>query len=170
MERTIEFELKLDSPIEEVWQAWTTAEGITSFFAPACNLDLRPGGAYEIFFNPDEPPGQRGGDDMILLALQPPHLLSFTWNAPLSLPDVRPHRTHVTLRLEGRNGNGTRLHFREDGFGQGGQWDERVEYFVRAWGQIVLPRLAYRLDQGPVDWDEFDVKHLEPYQPLVKRL
>ena len=62
----------------------------------------------------------------------------------------------------------TRLHFREDGFGEGGEWDKRFDYFVSAWGQVVLPRLAYRFANGPVKWaQEIDLK---PYQKLVKSI
>ena len=28
------------------------------------------------------------------------------------------------------------------------------EYFERAWGQVVLPRLRYRFERGPIDWDQ----------------
>ena len=70
--RAIEFEMELDAPIEEVWAAWTTEEGILSFFSPHCNVELKPGGPYEIFFDSDSPAGQRGGEEMIVLAYQEP--------------------------------------------------------------------------------------------------
>lgn len=165
MEPTLRFQLDLDAPIQAVWDAWTTEEGLISFFASAVNLDLRPGGPYEIFFFPENPPGQRGADEMIVLAFQAPTFLAFTWNAPGNLPEVRPHRTHVTIRLQALSASQTRLEFKEDGFGVGGQWDQRFEYFIGAWGEVILPRLAYRFDQGPVDWEsEID---LEPYKHLV---
>jgi uncharacterized protein YndB with AHSA1/START domain len=170
VDRAIQFQLDLDAPIQEVWQAWTTEAGITSFFAPACILDFRPGGAYGIFFDPDEEPGKRGGDGMIVLAFSEPHFLSFTWNAPLTLPDVRDHRSHVTIRLEEIVKNKTRLYFREDGFAEGGQWERRIEYFISAWGKVVLPRLAYRLDKGPVDWETYKIEDLSPYQGRVKQI
>lgn len=168
MEHLIQFQLDLEAPIEAVWEAWTTEKGLRSFFAPACNVELRPGGPYEIYFHPDNPPGQRGADDMIVLAFQAPSMLSFTWNAPPSLPEVRPHRSHVTIRLESLAPNQTRLHFREDGYGQGGEWDQRADYFRNAWGRVVLPRLVYRFAQGPVKWD--DEIDLDPYLPLIQEI
>ncbi len=31
--------------------------------------------------------------------------------------------------------------------------DEAYDYLVRAWSDIVLPRLKYRFEKGPVDWN-----------------
>ena len=95
-------------------------------------------------------------------------MFSFTWNAPPSLAEVRSQRSHVTIRMESLSEDKTRLQFCEDGFGEGGQWDERFDYFVNAWGKVVLPRLAYRIANGPVDWtQEID---LEPFQHFVKSI
>jgi hypothetical protein len=38
------------------------------------------------------------------------------------------------------------------GCGDGGESDEAFEYFVRAWKDVALPRLAYRFSAGPIDW------------------
>ena len=94
MERSIHFQLDLDAPIQAVWDAWTTEAGLISFFAPAVNIDLRPGGPYEIFFSPENSPGTRGADGMFVLAFQAPTFLAFTSTAfafsfsfsPLSSP------------------------------------------------------------------------------------
>ncbi len=151
-ERAITGEVTVKAPIEEVWAAWTTHDGITSFFAPGCNVDLRADGLYEIFFAPDAEPGMRGADDMRILAVQEPRMLSFTWNAPPSLPEVRGQRTHVTVRLEPAGGGRTRVRLTHDGWGDGGEWDKAFAYFERAWNQVVLPRLVERFRNGPIDW------------------
>ncbi len=166
MEKLIHFQLDLDAPIQKVWQSWSTEEGLRSFFSPFINMELRPGGPFEILFSMEPPEGSRGAEGMIVLAYKEPEFLAFTWNAPPTLPDVRSHMTHVTIRLTPLNAERTRLDFKEDGFAEGGQWDERMEYFQRAWGHVVLPRLALSLAEGPVDWEaEID---LEPYRRLVK--
>jgi len=153
MDRAIEGEVIVDAPIERVWQAWTTPEGTVSFFAPRCAIDLHPGGKYEMLFDLDAPPGKQGGEGVILLALQPPRMLSFTWNAPPEIPDIRAQRTHVTVRLEAVDSNRTKVTLVHDGWGEGAGWDAAFEYFSRAWNKIVLPRLQYRFEHGPLDWD-----------------
>ena len=153
IERSIHGEVVVTAPIEEVWAAWTTEDGIRSFFAPAGNIDPQVNGAYEIFFDLSAEPGLRGGEGMRFLALQPNKMLSFTWNAPPSLPSVRGQMTHVVVRLEQNGDDQTYVSLTHDGWGDGGEWDQAFIYFSRAWNDVVLPRLKYRFTVGPVDWD-----------------
>ena len=103
----LEFEEIIPAPIDVVWQAWTTVEGVRSFFAPQCTIDLRPGGAYEMYFDLDALAGLRGSEGCVVLAIEEPYMLSFTWNAPPELPRIRDHHTHVTLYLEALEGSRT---------------------------------------------------------------
>ena len=153
LERVIQAEVTVEAGVEEVWRAWTTETGIRAFFAPAGNVELRVGGPYEIFFNPEAEPGQKGGEGNQILAFQPHRMLSFTWNAPPSLPTVRPQRTHVVVRFKKMASGQTQVTLIHDGWGEGGEWDQAFAYFSRAWPEIVLPRLKYRFDVGPVDWE-----------------
>jgi len=50
-------EQNVNANIEDVWNAWTTEEGVKSFFAPACNIDLKVGRAYEMLFDLKAEPG-----------------------------------------------------------------------------------------------------------------
>jgi len=88
-----------------------------------------------MYFDADAPAGSRGGEGLVFLALQRPHMLSFTWNAPPELAEVRAHHTHVTVRLEPLANGCTRVYFYEDGFGVGEQWQKRIEYFRHAWAE-----------------------------------
>ena len=151
-ERSINLEIEVKATIEQVWDAWTTEEGVITFFSPGCKVELKIGGAYEMYFAPDAPEGQRGGDGNKILAIQKHKMLSFTWNAPPSLPDVRNQKTHVIIRLEKLSEKSTKVILHHDGWGSGGQWDEAYEYFKIAWGKVVLPRLKYRFDFGAIDW------------------
>ena len=77
-ERAVIAEVAIDAPQSDVWQAWTTEAGVRSFFAPACRVELRLRGAYEMYFDLAAREGRRGGEGMILLAIQEPSMLSFT--------------------------------------------------------------------------------------------
>jgi uncharacterized protein YndB with AHSA1/START domain len=153
MNKQISFQISIPASQTDVWRAWTTEEGVITFFAPACKIDLKPGGAYEMYFNLDAPPGEQGGEGMIILAIQPESLLSFTWNAPPNLPDVRGQMTHVVISLEEKSPQETLVHLKHDGWGEGSDWDQAFDYFIRAWGEIVLPRLKYSFEEGPIDWE-----------------
>jgi uncharacterized protein YndB with AHSA1/START domain len=150
-EEILQIELELNATVSEVWKRWTTAEGIQSFFAPGCNVELRPDGAYEIFFFPENPPGQRGADGQRLMAIENEKMLSFTWNFPPSLAEIRDQRTLVVLRFAS-SGNACKLTLNQMGWGEGEIWTQGFEYFAKAWGQMVLPRLKYAIEKGPVDW------------------
>ena len=160
-ERAINKEAVVAAPLTEVWKAWTTNEGIQSFFAPEAFVDPKPDGRFHIHFNPYAPPGSKGADDMRVLAVQPPKMLSFTWNAPPYYPEVRGQRTVVVVRLEPEGESSTRVRLSHVGWGSGGQWDQTFAYFDKAWGR-VLENLAKRFVDGPVDWGPFLAKLREP--------
>ncbi len=151
-EREIVGEIVVPAAVRAVWEAWTTKEGAQAFFAPQCTIDLRPGGAYEMLFDLEAEEGKRGGEGMLVMAVQPESMLSFTWNAPPHLARVRGQMTHVVIRLEEVDASHTRVVLRHDGWGQGGEWDAAYDYFLRAWKQVVLPRLEHRFRVGPIDW------------------
>lgn len=153
-ERAIVKTATVKAPVAEVWRAWTTAEGIKGFFAPDARVEPRPGGLFEIHFNPYARPGMKGADGMVFLALQEPRMLSFTWNAPPHLPEVRGQRTSVTVRLEPAADGATRVRLTHTGWGDGGQWDQAHAYFDRAWGS-VLAGLEKRFAEGPKDWTDW---------------
>ena len=152
--RVIRREVSIEAPAEDVWDAWTTESGVRSFFAPAARIDLRVGGTYEILFDPSAPRGQRGAEGTRILALQPPRMIAFTWNAPPHLADVRAQFTHVQIWIRAEEAERTVVTLIHSGWGLGGQWDEAFAYFERAWGEVVLPRLAQRFAPGPISWSE----------------
>lgn len=150
-ERAIVKEVVVPAPQAAVWAAWTTREGIVGFFAPDAVIEARPGGAFHIHIDPLAAPGNRGADEMRFMALQPPRMLSFDWNAPPHLPEVRAQRTFVVVRLEPVDERSTRVRLTHTGWGDGGQWDQAHAYFDRAWGN-VLANLKKRYETGPMDW------------------
>ena len=152
----LKFQVDVQASIRDVWQAWTTREGILSFFAPDCHIELTPGGAYEMYFDLDAAAGNKGGEECLLLAIEEPVMLSFTWNAPPELPAVRRQKTHVTVRLQEIAATTTRVTLSHDGWGTGAEWQAARIYFTRAWGEVVLPRLQKRFTDGPIHWDELD--------------
>jgi len=153
-ERGIDKDVVVNATVDQAWEAWTTREGIVSFFAPDAKIEARVGGAFQIYVDPDAPPGSKGADDMRFMALQPKKMLSFDWNAPPHLPAARAQRTFVVLRFEPVNDKQTRVTLHHTGWGDGGEWDQAYAYFDRAWVG-VLGNMKKRFDQGPQDWTEW---------------
>jgi uncharacterized protein YndB with AHSA1/START domain len=153
-ERVITKQALVKAPVDAVWNAWTTAEGVKSFFAPDARVEARPDGPFEIYFNPAGAPGMKGADDMRFLAVQPKQMLSFTWNAPPYFPAIRGQRTSVVVRMHAAGDGETHVVLTHSGWGDGEEWDKVYAYFDKAWGN-VLESLQKRFVEGPVDWAPF---------------
>jgi uncharacterized protein YndB with AHSA1/START domain len=167
-ERALDKEVVVAASAEQVWDAWTSRDGIRSFMAPDAEIDPRVGGAFHVHFDPLAAPGSKGADDMRYMALQPPKMLSFDWNAPPHLAETRGQRTFVVLRFEPVDAAHTRVRLHHTGWGDGGQWDETYNYFDRAWG-VVLGNLVKCYADGPIDWtnwmDQLRKMHAQPPAP-----
>ena len=161
-ERAIEKHVVVRATLDEAWAAWTTREGITSFFAPDALIQARVGGPFQIYIDPGAQAGLKGADDMRVLALQPKKMLSFDWNAPPSLPAARAQRTFVVVRFAPVDDHTTRVTLHHSGWGDGGEWDQAYSYFDRSWG-AVLDNLKKRFEQGPQDWAPW-LKQLEAWR------
>lgn len=141
LEKSIHLEIEVPAERAKVWKAWTTESGVKSFFAPECKIDFRVYGEYEMYFMPDAEEGSRGGEGCKVLAFQENEFLSFTWNAPPHLPNVRNQKTVVIIRLKELSDQKTLVSLTHTGWGNNAEWDDAYNYFVKAWGEIVLPRL-----------------------------
>jgi uncharacterized protein YndB with AHSA1/START domain len=160
-ERAIDKQVTVNASLDQAWDAWTTREGIVGFFAPDAKIEPRVGGAFQIYIDPLAEPGSKGADDMRFLALQPKKMLSFDWNAPPHLPEVRAQRSFVVVRFEVVNERQTTVTLHHTGWGDGGQWDQAYAYFDRAWGNVLL-NLQKRFDEGPRDWGDW-LRQLRQY-------
>jgi uncharacterized protein YndB with AHSA1/START domain len=107
----IERELVLKHPIDRVWTALTTAEGLAGWFGSTAEIDLRPGG--RLFLRWDEL-GAEG--TATVETVEPPHRFSFWWGIE-GLPDDDPRRTLVEFTLTAVE-EGTLLRLVESGFAQ----------------------------------------------------
>lgn len=136
-DRVLSKEILVPASVDKVWQAWTTSEGVKGFLGVDNNVELRPGGTYEFFFNADTPYGSRGSEDCRVLSFLPEQMFSFEWNAPPEFGPLRDQRTQVVIFFEPTDDGQTKLIFRQLGWGTGGKWDELYDYFDRAWSSVL---------------------------------
>jgi uncharacterized protein YndB with AHSA1/START domain/uncharacterized protein YciI len=148
-ERVLAQEVVVKAPRAEVWRAFTTTEGVKTFFSPGAKVELRPGGAYEVYFAPEAPVGSRGCDGCRVLSYVPEEMLSFTWSAPPDFPELRWQRTFVVVQLADAGAGQTRVKLTQGGWREGAEWDKLHAYFDKAWG-FVLGNLQKRFESGPV--------------------
>lgn len=152
-EKSIKLNIEVNAPVSQVWKAWTTEDGVKSFFAPGCKINLIVNGEYEMYFDPLGEVGSRGGEGNKILAIDHERMFSFTWNAPPKYPEIRKQKTVVILHFEKLDDNKTMLHFIQIGWGDSEEWGKVYDYFSYAWSKIVMPRLQWRFVRGPIDWN-----------------
>ena len=156
---SIDCSVIINGALDNVWRCWTTSEGAQTFFAPRCEIDPVPGGAFEVWFTPENPPGQRGAEDLRVLSVLPGEMLSFEWSAPPQFAHARPQRTWVVVTFQDLDGSRTRVRLVHLGWDEmkaknpvhAAEWDQVREYFSKAW-PYVLNSLKRRFDEGP-RWD-----------------
>lgn len=150
----------ISAPIDEVWRAWSTSDGWRSTLNLESRIELEPGGAFEIYFAPDAPQGEKGSEGCTVLSYLPRRMLTFTWNAPPSLPAVRAgdHHTVVVVQLDPVGRSRTRVTLTHHHWPEAGsatfsaaaeEWDKTYEYFERAWPAVVGAMKAHYAKEGP---------------------
>lgn len=137
----------VDAQVAEVWEKWTTAEGLESFLCERAEIDLAPGGSYEVLLSLDAPEGERGCEGCQVVAVEPQSTLVFTWNLPPSIPRLRFEKTNVSIDLEMVEPGRTRVRLLSLGWGTGEEWEAGYAYFDRAW-PTVLDWLAESVGSG----------------------
>ncbi len=128
----------INAPVADVWKAWTTTEGIESFFAPkAAKVEPWPGGAFELWFGVNLPEGTRGSEGCKVHSVKPMEQFVFEWNAPPTIPTIRDLRTLVYLDFKPLPDNRTELTLRNFGYGDGVEWAKNKAYFAQAWPAVM---------------------------------
>jgi uncharacterized protein YndB with AHSA1/START domain len=106
----IERTVHLSRAPAQVWQALTTAEGLSAWFGERATIDLRPGGAATLTF------ASGVTVEMRVERVAEPVVFAYTWRLP-DLPEDDPRRTYVEFTLD-PDGDGTLLRVVETGFAQ----------------------------------------------------
>lgn len=134
--RALEVETTVSAEPLEVWQAWTSKEALQKWWpVPDANIELRIGGPFELMMTMSLPAGLRGSEGCRILSYVPGELLSFTWNAPPTLP-LRSSNTWVAITFRPTD-EGTRVRLVHTGFLTGTDWDDYLAYFTEAWSYVL---------------------------------
>lgn len=128
----------VNAPVPSAWNAWTTHEGLESFFGVQNEVELCIGGKYEMYFLMNNPVGLRGSEGCKVLSYLPLKMLSFSWNAPPQYREVREsqYKTWVVLTFEEIQPDKTKVVLNHLGWPDQKTWHEVYEYFEEAWDQV----------------------------------
>ncbi|KQL44903.1 ATPase [Brevibacillus choshinensis] len=144
-------ETEIVSSMEQVWWAWTRSERIVQWFAPEANIEPRLGGAFELFFTPDNR-DQMGTSGCIITLFEPKERLGFTWKGPDDFADLMNHDdslTYVLVSLSENEGK-TRIVIEHFGWKEGEEWENARSWHERAWFH-ALSSLRAAIESGKGD-------------------
>ncbi len=151
--RVLQHQVMLPASREEVWQAFTTTDGLKAWAVPVAHADFRVGGIWETTYDLHGKIGAEGNIQNRYLGFIPNRLLLFqTVAAPPRFPhrelladivtaaeidSLAPRESRLTLTMVGyRDGVGYDVLYRH--FDAGNKWS--------------LEKLRQRFLTGPVDW------------------
>lgn len=151
---TMRWEVVVDAPVERVWNAWTTKEGIESWLVPHAEVDLRVGGAIRTNYNRDGHIGDEGTIVTHIMAFEPQRALITRFTAPPTAPQAKiAENTWGVMQLESITPSRTRIVLTSYGWKRGGDWDTARAFFEKgnAW---TLEQLRSKLSTpGVADQD-----------------
>jgi uncharacterized protein YndB with AHSA1/START domain len=143
-EKALRFEVVVPAKVEDVWAAFTTQAGLTTWLWPDVTVDLREGGGWIVHY----PGGGTGGGTIV--SFKPQRQLVMHAMAPPQFPEVRSTGTTAVFGFEAV-GEKTRVTLTQTGWKAGKEWDAAYEYLAKGNAQL-LEQLNYRFVKGPMAW------------------
>ena len=144
--RQLVIELEVPAPVSEVWKAFSTSEGLSTWLFPHATVDLRPGGDWLVHF----PGGSTGGGTIV--SFVPEKEIVIAALAPDKFRQVRETRTRAVFQFEAR-GDSTVVRLTQTGWKSGDEWTRAYEYLAAGNAQL-LATLHERFVNGPTDWEK----------------
>jgi uncharacterized protein YndB with AHSA1/START domain len=144
--KRLDFAVTVPAGVDEVWDAFTTSAGVTTWLAPYATIDPQPGGKWEVTSGAGS---STGGGTIVLL--QPKSLLAVAALAPDQFPTVRRARTTAVFFFDPAGPGTTTVRLAQTGWMQGDEWDKAFDYLATGNAQL-LEALYHRFAVGPVVW------------------
>ena len=139
-------QVEVPAPVGEVWHAFASSEGLSTWLFPNATVDLRPGGDWLVHF----PGGSSGGGTIV--SFVPEKELVIAAMAPEKFPHVRAERTRAVFEFQ-PHGSATVVKLTQSGWKSGEEWTRAYEYLVAGNAQLMAT-LHKRFVDGPVDWEK----------------
>ena len=133
----LKFEVNVNASLEEVWTAWTDDTLIVKWFSPGAHIEPRLGGAYELYFDPNDH-NHMSTLGCKITEYQPLNHLSFTWKGPDQYADIMnnpDNLTHVKVKFQ-RKGEESTITLTHEHWGEGDKWAEAKEWHRKAWDGV----------------------------------
>jgi uncharacterized protein YndB with AHSA1/START domain len=145
-EKALILEVAIPATEGEVWKAFTTSAGLSTWLTPNAVVDLRNGGEWTAHY----PGGHTGGGTIV--SFKPQQELTLSAMAPEQFPHVRAERTTAKFEFIAE-GTSTRVRLTQTGWKAGDEWDKAYDHLATGNAQLLWT-LHRRFVSGPIDWQK----------------
>ncbi|MCG7344853.1 SRPBCC domain-containing protein [Sporosarcina sp. ACRSL] len=150
-DKAISKEVTIHAPLNLVWHAWTISERVSEWFAPETVVELREGGAYELYFIPGNHTNMNTKGCKITKLINDKEL-SFTWKGPdpfEALMNKEDELTIVNVSFKSINDHSTKVVVEHIGFKDHEDWTEAINWHQMAWSGVLQSlKSALEKDEG----------------------
>jgi uncharacterized protein YndB with AHSA1/START domain len=154
--RVLQHTIVVPASLREVWDAFTTEDGVRSWAVPVARVDFRLGGIWESSYKLDSQIGDPGNIQNRFLSFLPLRMISMqAIAAPPSFPhqELLPEIFTVIELEEQEEPHGVRVTVSMVGYKSGEGYDVIYRHFERG-NPWSLQKLYQRFVDGPVDWQK----------------
>lgn len=151
-DKVMQLSIVVPAPRAEVWKAFATSEGYSSWATPLAAVDLRVDGMIEASYHADAKLGAPDNIKNQITAYVPERMMALrNVQSPPGFPGPKFKEIAVTVALEDAGPDATKVTF--TGVGYKPQPEFQTLYGHFEWGNAYsLAELKKRFETGPVDW------------------
>jgi uncharacterized protein YndB with AHSA1/START domain len=138
------------APVDTVWRAWTTKEGIESWMVAKTDIELRVGALWRTSYNRDSNLDDDGAIHQEILAFDPGKMLSFrTIKPPKGFPFPSAIlKTWTVVYFEPVDGGQTKITARMLGYTEDAESQKMRAFFERG-NQATLDSFVRKIEGSP---------------------
>ena len=144
-EKALMFVVVVPAKPADVWTAFTTSAGLSTWLWRDCTVDLRHGGDWTVHY----PGGATGGGTIV--SYDTGRRITIHAMAPEKFPEVRRTGTTAVFEIAPDGDSASRVTLTQTGWKEGKEWDEAYDYLAQGNAQL-MGQLQRRFTQGPLKW------------------
>jgi uncharacterized protein YndB with AHSA1/START domain len=125
-------------PLADVWRGLVEPPHLEKWLAPRVNVELREGGAFELFWDPEDP-DRNSTRGCRILRLRSEEELAFSWKAPPPFDGLMNHMdplTEVQIRVAPCP-EGIDVTLEHRGWRAGPEWEEARSWHFHFWEETL---------------------------------
>jgi uncharacterized protein YndB with AHSA1/START domain len=158
-DRSLQLSIDVPAPAHDVFTAFSTSQGFSSWAVPVANIDFRVGGMIEASYDSHAKLGDPNNIKNAIVSYIPDRLLIIrnVQTPPGFVNAALFQKTVTMIEFQPLDANNTRVTLTNAGYGTGAGFSDVFAHFE--WGNAyTLHELRKRFVEGPVNWVAAEAK------------